>query len=133
MARRESLLIVDDERLLSASLRRHFSALGVDVTLAGSVAEGRDRLGSKCFDACLLDIGLPDGDGLSLVDSLPIDRSIVITAVPDRARLAAAGIRRVIPKPFDLDVVTDALCALGLGVPRRSPERHGCGGVSGTG
>lgn len=120
MSRSGSLLIVEDERLLSASLRLHFSSLGVEVTVAGSVAEGRSRLERARFDVCLLDLGLPDGDGLSLIDSLPIERSIVITAVPDPARLAAAGVRHVIPKPFDLDAVTSAVFAMGVGQHRRT-------------
>ncbi|MBK7951873.1 MAG: response regulator [Deltaproteobacteria bacterium] len=110
-----SLLIVEDERVLSACLRRHFAALGVDVTIAGSVAEGRGCLGREAYDACLLDLGLPDGDGLSLLDVVPIDRSIVITATPDPDRLAAAGVRHVLPKPIDLDVITRMLFDIGLG------------------
>jgi predicted glycosyltransferase len=128
MNRGGSLLIVEDERLLSSCLRRHCSALGMDVTIAGSVAEGRGCLDKARFDACLLDMGLPDGDGLSLLADLSVERSIVITATPDPVRFAAAGVRHVIPKPLDLDVVTCVLRKLGLGlgvdpVSERGPSR----------
>lgn len=126
-----SLLIVEDERVLSACLRRHFAALGVDVTIAGSVAEGRGCLGREAYDACLLDLGLPDGDGLSLLDVVPIDRSIVITATPDPDRLAAAGVRHVLPKPIDLDVITRMLFELGLGASE-APEVERPGPTPGT-
>ncbi len=130
MNRGSSLLIVEDEHVLSSCLRRHFTALGVDVTIAGSLAEGRGCLGRGTFDACLLDVGLPDGDGLSLLGALSVDRSIVITATPNPERLAAAGVRHVLPKPLDLDEVTRVLFDIGLGDNRGGgPEPRRSGGI----
>ncbi|HPG26826.1 MAG: response regulator [Spirochaetaceae bacterium] len=115
-----SLLIVEDERILSGCLARHFSGRGLDVAVAGSLAEAREWLGRRCFDAFLLDVGLPDGDGLSLLDEVSVDRSVVITANPDPERLADLGVRFLVPKPIDLDhvarVVSDLDVAVGEGL-----------------
>jgi len=98
-----SLLIVEDESVLSRCLARHFESEGVDVVVAESLSEARTVVGADRFDACLLDVGLPDGDGLSLLPAIGAERSIVITANPDSRRLASAGVRHLLPKPLDLD------------------------------
>lgn len=98
-----TLLIVEDESVLSRCLARHFEAEGVDVVVAESLSEARTVVGGDRFDACLLDVGLPDGDGLSLLPAIGVERSVVITANPDSRRLASAGVRYLLPKPLDLD------------------------------
>ena len=75
------------------------------VAVARSLAEARMLVTEQQCDAFLLDVGLPDGDGLSLLDlsSVAVERSVVITANPDLARLARFGVLHLVPKPIDLD------------------------------
>lgn len=105
MAKVSSLLIVEDERVLRRCLEIHFCSRGMEVSVAGSLSEARALLRVADFDSALLDVGLPDGDGLSLLPSLSADHAVVITANPDFERFAALGVKHVVPKPLDLDIV----------------------------
>jgi two-component system, NtrC family, nitrogen regulation response regulator NtrX len=61
-----SLLIVDDEANIRASLEGALGREGYQVATAGSLAEARERL-EQAFDFVLLDVWLPDGSGLDLL------------------------------------------------------------------
>jgi DNA-binding response OmpR family regulator len=66
------LLIVDDARL-SAMVGTYLRCHGFEIDCAGSLAAGRARLRSERYDALLLDLMLPDGDGLDLTRELRAD------------------------------------------------------------
>ena len=66
------LLVEDDAQFREAFVRAVGQALAserleVDFVEAGSLAEARARLREGRLDAALIDVGLPDGDGLDLV------------------------------------------------------------------
>ena len=61
------VLVVEDEASLRADLVDYLSAKGFIVEEAATVAESRARIGSQEFDAMILDVGLPDGDGFELL------------------------------------------------------------------
>jgi predicted glycosyltransferase/ActR/RegA family two-component response regulator len=105
----KSLLIVEDEGVLSGCLERFFTGRGLNVAVAGSIAEARSHLSQLNFDACLLDVGLPDGDGLSLIKDMDPARAIVITANPEEQRFADLGVQHLAPKPLDLDEIGELL------------------------
>lgn len=103
------ILIVDDEaairRLLSGILQRG----GYRAELAGSATEALAVVARGGTDAMLLDLGLPDRDGLEVIaavrakSGLPI---IVVTARDDTAEKIAAldlGADDYVTKPFDAD------------------------------
>lgn len=86
------------------------------VAVAHSVHEARSVAESVCFDAAVVDLGLPDGNGSSVVDHLrrvaPEAHIVVLTAHPrsDLARQALrAGADRVLPKRGTLSDVLAAL------------------------
>lgn len=114
MGKVASLLIVEDERVLRRCLEIHFCGRGMDVSVAGSLLEARALLVNADFDAALLDVGLPDGDGMSLLPSLTADRSVVISANPDFELFEALGVKHVVPKPFDLDIVARVVDGLAV-------------------
>ncbi len=64
------VLLIDDDARLSAMVGDYLRHAGFEVTTAGSLAAGRERLASESFDALLLDLMLPDGDGLDLCREL---------------------------------------------------------------
>ena len=64
------LLLIDDDARLSAMVGDYLRSAGFDVETAGSLAAGRERLGNGPYDALVLDLMLPDGDGLDLCREL---------------------------------------------------------------
>ena len=106
-----TILAVEDEALnqalLQAVLARDPVLQNARLVLAGSVAEGRAALAAGRFDLVILDLRLPDGDGLTLARELrgtpnppPI---LVLTAnVQDEWSQAAvdAGADAFIGKPY---------------------------------
>jgi two-component system, OmpR family, response regulator len=61
------ILVIDDDAEIGALLTRYFVGHGYRVTVAGDGAHSRAYLRSQDIDLVLLDLGLPDGDGLSLL------------------------------------------------------------------
>jgi DNA-binding response OmpR family regulator len=64
------VLLIDDDARLAAMVGDYLGQAGFDVTHAGSLAGGRERLGTETFGALVLDLMLPDGDGLDLCREL---------------------------------------------------------------
>ncbi len=102
------MLIVEDNELVTGALRILFEETGRRVSTAHSVAEAV-RVGvADPPDLLLLDLALPDGDGLQVAVAL-LDRgvspkaTVAITGRDDpasMARCAAAGITAVMVKPL---------------------------------
>lgn len=91
-AAQRRLLIVEDDRLLLEQLMRATTgSAGWSVLPAGSIAAARAQLNQKKFDAVFLDLGLPDGDGVSLIAELrranPACEILVITVFADEKRV----------------------------------------------
>ena len=61
------ILIVEDEPLLRKRLAAYLEREGAEVTAVGCVEEARNALGGLSFDFALVDINLPDGEGLDLL------------------------------------------------------------------
>ena len=61
------LLLVEDQEELSSSIRNYFSKEGDVCEVANSFAQATDKLYAFSYDVLLLDLMLPDGDGLSLL------------------------------------------------------------------
>ena len=67
------LLLIDDDVRLTAMVGDYLRANGLEVDVAGSLAAGRERLKQGHYDALVLDLMLPDGDGLDLTRELRAD------------------------------------------------------------
>ena len=110
-----TVLIIDDEHLVRWSLREHLTQRGLQVIEAASCSEARSLLGaSKAPDVILLDLRLPDIDGLKLLEILRRDRPdcriVVLSgyATPEISRWALDhGASFVSSKPFEVDAVFD--------------------------
>jgi DNA-binding response OmpR family regulator len=103
------LLAVEDEPILSKLLKDNLTREGFAVDVATDIADAQAHLETIRYDLVLLDLRLPDGDGLHL---LPIIRAkaqlpvIAITArdsLDDRVRGLNAGADDYLVKPFALD------------------------------
>jgi DNA-binding response OmpR family regulator len=104
------LLLIDDDTRLTTMVADYLQANGFEVTTAGSLASGRECLRQDVFDALLLDLMLPDGDGLDLTRELRADARtrrlplLMLTArgePPDRIVGLEIGADDYLPKPFE--------------------------------
>ena len=104
------LLMIDDDARLSAMVGDYLGNAGYKVEVAGSLAEGRGRLAAEAFDALLLDLMLPDGDGLDLCRELrgePRTRKLPLLMLTargepmDRIVGLELGADDYLPKPFE--------------------------------
>jgi len=81
------LLIIDDEVTLRRSLARILQTAGHEVTTAGSGQEGLLFVSQQTFDLVLLDIRMPDMNGLEVLDAIhskfPDLPVLLFTAQPD--------------------------------------------------
>ena len=107
-----TVLIVEDERAIREGLQRAIGRAGNDVVTAATIAEARAQLGKAAFDCVLLDIRLPDGDGLDMLAEIrvahPRTPVIMATAYGDSDRAIAAmrhGAFEYLTKPFDFDAL----------------------------
>ncbi len=67
---RTSLLVIDDEPNILTSLRRALELEGYEVEVAGSGRIGLEKLADKDFDAVLLDVQMPEMDGLTVLQQI---------------------------------------------------------------
>lgn len=108
--RKYNLHIVEDDDVMRETLIEVFAKKGFHVSSAGKGADTLSFLKKKSVDIVLLDIRLPDMDGISVLKEIrEIDDSIsviVMTAYPEvKVAIAAikAGAYDFINKPFELE------------------------------
>lgn len=131
------LLIVEDETELAALLRRALTRSGFAVDLAPAAADAQDCLAVVQYDCIILDLGLPDSDGLSVLRSLRRAGSavpvLILTArdaPEDRVIGLDEGADDYLIKPFHLDELVSRIRAL-LRRPNAALGRRLClGNVS---
>jgi DNA-binding NarL/FixJ family response regulator len=99
------------------------------VAQAGTVAEAREVMGDSDADLGVVDLSLPDGEGVELIEDLrqanPHFAALVLTASLDRAehaRAVEAGAAGVLHKSADMDQILDATRRLAAGETLLSPE-----------
>lgn len=108
-----SLLLVEDEPNLGQTLRDYLRAKKFIVELATSCAEARFRFQEMSPAVVIMDIGLPDGDGISLAKEFRQKRKdcvlLFCTALNDpglRVEGLELGAEDYITKPFELKELT---------------------------
>src|SRR6476620_12705908 len=113
------LLVVDDDRALRDVLRRALSLAGYEVRLTESGAGALSEIGSSLPDAVVLDVGLPDIDGLEVCRLLRREGNrvpvLMLTArdtVSDRIDGLDAGADDYLVKPFDIGELKARIRAL---------------------
>lgn len=100
-----SILLVEDDQSLGATLKERLSKEGYEVSWTGSKKETMSVAEKKNFDLYIFDVGLPDGSGFELARDLPPRPFIFLTAQGDaESRLHGyeLGAEEFIPKPFHL-------------------------------
>jgi two-component system response regulator QseB len=113
------VLIVEDDHLLGAGLQTGLGLEGHAVSWLRNAELAAQALAAERFDVLILDLGLPDRDGLALLRDLRRDGSdlpvLVLTArdgLDDRVSGLDAGADDYVVKPFDLAELAARLRAL---------------------
>jgi response regulator RpfG family c-di-GMP phosphodiesterase len=130
------VLLVDDDESLRALLRTTFDVFDIDVQEAGSAAEARPLINGTKPDVIVLDVMMPDTDGIEFCRELkagPHTRDIgvvLLSGSEGGARVAAdaAGADAYVPKPFsplELLAVVERLAGGLYGVPFRATKKRG--------
>ena len=114
-----TILIVEDDALLQDALTGQLKQLNYGVCTATSVAQGMAVLQDQAVDGIILDLGLPDADGLDLLTwartrivGLPV---LILTArdgIDDRVRGLNAGADDYLTKPFNMQELQARLQAM---------------------
>ena len=103
----KQILLIEDDAKLAGMVRDYLGESGFDVTIAGTGNEGLALQKERRFDAIILDLMLPDTDGLEVcrtlraTDSVPV---LMLTAKGDpmdRVVGLELGADDYLPKPFE--------------------------------
>jgi DNA-binding NtrC family response regulator len=104
------ILVVDDEPMMSDSLRQHLTDEGYAVDTASSGTEAIDLFDGGAHHLVICDLQLPDMDGLTLLrhmkDAKPATEVIVVTgygSVQRAVEATKAGAFYFVEKPFDFE------------------------------
>lgn len=106
MTIRDKVLVVEDERSISGLIRAILTANGYDVIVAGSGSEAFSMISSHCPDIVVLDLGLPDMDGMDIIRSVRSWTSLPIIVVSarsyerDKVQALEIGADDYVTKPF---------------------------------
>ncbi|MGK4363183.1 CHASE domain-containing protein [Ectopseudomonas chengduensis] len=129
---RRNLLVVEDEPDIANLLRQLLENAGYRVRLAYSLDEARARLREEIPAAISLDLRLPDGDGMQLVQELRADARyrelpiLVVSAACEEGRLALDGVPALdwLSKPIDPQRLLAALAQALQNLPQSPRVLH---------
>lgn len=120
------ILLVEDDDLIASGMVAGLAAHGIRAERAGTVSDAQQACDNDRFDAVVLDLGLPDGDGLSVLaalrDQAEFTPVLILTArdgIEHRLTGLHSGADDYMVKPFDLRELAARLHA----VVRRSSGR----------
>lgn len=102
------LLLLEDDQILSETLEHFLTRAGYEIDVALTMDEAEDLTFENKYDLYLLDINLPEGSGLELLEALRYaddnTPAIFITALTDMSSISQGfklGAMDYIKKPFD--------------------------------
>lgn len=107
------ILIIEDEKELARSIEEYLSEEKYLCELAPTFSEALNKIENYQYDCILLDIGLPDGNGLKILKKLTKNRKeegvIIISAknaLDDKIHALQLGADDYLTKPFHLSELT---------------------------
>ncbi|WP_376692137.1 response regulator [Wenzhouxiangella sp. EGI_FJ10409] len=113
------VLVIEDDDLVASGLEAGLALYHCTVDRVRTAREARAAMDQFGCDVVVLDLGLPDGDGLALLSewrqrdvAAPVLILTARDAVEDRVKGLEAGADDYVLKPFDLDELTARLHAL---------------------
>jgi DNA-binding response OmpR family regulator len=113
------LLVVEDNEELARLLAKALEGAGFGADFATTAAEGRTALATAHYAALILDVGLPDGDGLAILreirdrkDPIPVLLLTARAGVHDRVTGLRSGADDYLVKPFAFEELVARLEAI---------------------
>ena len=106
---REKILVIEDEQTIRNFMQAVLTANDYDVLLARTGAMGESMIASHCPDVIILDLGLPDVDGMEILrkvrrwSKVPILVVSARTHERDKVEALDAGADDYLIKPFAMD------------------------------
>jgi DNA-binding NtrC family response regulator len=108
----QAVLIVDDDQDILTALHDLLEHDGFVVTAVSTCHDALTQVRTANFAAVLLDISLPDGDGLAVLEtiqaiapSLPVIVLTAFTALDYRAKSLSRGAFSYLTKPYNRDEI----------------------------
>ena len=115
MTQKGKILAIDDEEPIRLLYERALTSAGYDVSLAADGFQALAHVQREHFDVVLMDIVMPDLDGIEAITVLKSASSTPIIVVTGHAREQAiefarrAGANRVVHKPFHVPDLIEAV------------------------
>lgn len=113
------VLLVEDSRILGEAVRDHVEAAGHVVVWCSTLSEAHAACVASAFEIVLLDLRLPDGNGLSLLRALrgagsavPVAVLTALDQISDQMEAVRSGATDILTKPFSLARLSHCLGAL---------------------
>jgi len=110
------VLVVDDDPVVLESCKRVLESEGWQPRVSSGALEALEALKEECFDLLLVDIKMPEQDGIFLmeraIEECPDVPILVMSGYPTSetvARSQAIGARDFISKPFTPDELLEAI------------------------
>ena len=103
---KEKVLLIEDERTIRGFMQAILTANGYDVLMAGTGAMADTMISSHCPDIIILDLGLPDMDGMTILRNVRKWSKVPILVVSarsherDKVEALDAGADDYLTKPF---------------------------------
>lgn len=127
-----SVLVIDDEVTLGRNIKTYLSRHGYQVSHATTGRAARELLAAQPFDIVLLDMRLPDTDGLELLPEIreqaPSAAIVMMTAyatIPTAVEAMRGGAFDYLTKPVALSELKERLDRLRQGAARMDPRSPG--------
>ncbi len=129
-----NILLVEDDTVIADAICTYLGTQSMQVAHAPTIGAAKTYLKNNNFDACILDISLPDGNGLTLlqfvrknISPLPV---LVLTAkgsVDDKVKGLSSGADDYLSKPFDFRELVARLHSLHRRITNQAASRlvHG--------
>ena len=113
------LLLIEDEVELQKSIKQYFEMAGNLVEIASDFNKAEQKIAIYDYDCILVDITLPKGSGLDLINKIKLKKSkagiIIISAknsLDDKVAALDLGADDYLPKPFHLSELNSRINAL---------------------
>jgi CheY-like chemotaxis protein len=114
-------LVVEDDRVIQTVIKANLESIGIPTVIAGNGIEAIEAIKSDAFDFVLMDIRMPDQDGLDAtrwIRDVEIDRTVrhvpifaltTYSSGEHTQEILDAGMDEHMVKPFRLDIFVKIL------------------------
>lgn len=134
----DSILLIDDDEGVLRSIGAYFERLGAEVYREGTVKEGLDTFDRMRPDVVVLDLHLPDADGLTALEQLRAKNAAVVLLtghgdIQTAVQAMQLGAENFLTKPVDMPHLAAAVARISEKVRLRRQNERLAAGVAGDG